>query len=83
MSKTDTIGNGKCSCIFPFEKHYLQLGIDKLIEIENKEIKHIQDGAETIRKSGITSPEDLIDIHENFKRDLETTKERLENTPEC
>lgn len=83
MAEKETIGNGKCSCVFPFEKHYLKLGIDKLIDIEDKEIKHIQEGAEVIRKSGITSPEALTEIHENLKRDLETTKRRLENTPPC
>lgn len=79
----ETIGNNKCQCIFPFDKHYLKLGLDKLIEDENKKIKKVQEGAEEIKKSGLAEPEALIDIHERFKGDVETVKKRLENTPEC
>lgn len=79
----ETIGNSGCKCVFPFEKHHMRLGLDKLIEEENKEIKKVQEGAEEIRKSGLAEPEALIDIHESFKRNVETVKKRLENTPEC
>lgn len=79
----DTIGNSGCKCVFPFEKHYLKLGLDKLIEVENEKIKKVKERAEEIKKTGIAEPEALIDIHERFKTDVETTKKRLENTPEC
>lgn len=79
----ETIGNGGCKCVFPFEKNYLKLGLEKLIEIENEKITKVQESAEEIRKTGIATPESLINIHEMFKRDVETTKKRLENTPDC
>jgi hypothetical protein len=61
----------------------LKLGLDKLIEGENEKIKKVREGAEDIKKSGMADPESLIDIHERFKRDVEATKKRLENTPDC
>lgn len=79
----ETIGNGGCQCIFPFEKHHMKLGLDKLIEEESDKIKKVREKVEEIKKSGLTEPKALIDIHERFKRDVETVKKRLENTPEC
>lgn len=78
-----TIGNSKCECIHSFEKHYLELGLEKLIENENDAIKRIQKDTEAITKSGLADPETLIDIHEHLKRDVEIAKERLGNTPIC
>lgn len=79
----ETIGNDGCKCVFPFEKHYLKLGLDKLIEEENKKIDEVRKRAEEIRKTGLAEPEALIDIHKRFKNDVETVKKRLEDTPDC
>lgn len=79
----ETIGNSGCQCVFSFEKHYMRMGIDRLIAEQNEKIKKVQEGEEQIRKSGIAEPEALIDIHERFKKDLENVKKRLENTPDC
>lgn len=78
-----TIGNSGCQCVFPYEKHYMKLGIDKLIEKENEQIKKVKETAEEIRKIGLIEPEALIGIHERFKMDVETVKKRLEKTPDC
>ena len=79
----ETIGNGGCQCVFPFEKHHMKMGLDKLKEEEKEKIKKVQEGAEEIKKSGIAEPEALIDIHKKFIRDVEVTRNRLENTPDC
>lgn len=79
----ETIGNARCQCIYPFDKHYLKLGIDELIKEQEEKIKKIQEGAEEIKKAGVAEPEALIDVHKRFKSDVETVKIRLENTPEC
>lgn len=51
-----TIGNGECQCIFSFEKNYLKLGLDRLIEEENEKIKKAKiEWAKHIKKSGIGS----------------------------
>lgn len=79
----ETIGNSKCQCIMPFERHYILKALEEVIEKENKEIKRVHEGAEKIRESGIAEPEALIEIHERVKRDVEIVKKRTENTPEC
>jgi len=84
----ETIGNSGCQCIFPFDKHYLKLGLDKLIEEEDEKIRKVQKKIEEIKKTGLTEPEALIyeledSTYKRFKRDVETVKKRLENTPDC
>lgn len=79
----EMIGNGGCWCVLPFEKHYMKIGLDKLIEEEKEKINKVQEGAEDIKKSGIAEPEVLIDIHKRFMRNVEIVRNRLENTLDC
>ncbi len=83
MGNNDTIVDKKRECILSFDKHHLTLGLDKLTQDADVKIKHIQDNKESIIRSGFTNLEVLISIHNDFKRDVDITRKRLENTPIC
>ncbi len=79
----ETIGNSRCQCIIPFNKRYLIKAIEEAIDRQEKEIKRTLERAEEIRKNELLTPEELISIRENTKRDLQMVWKRTNNTPEC
>ena len=76
---TKTIGKD-CKCIYPFDRHYIKLALDKLIEEKNKEIRNIRERA---KMKIIKDPEPFIRVFERSRRNTETVKKRLENIPIC
>ncbi len=79
----ETIGDSKCQCIMPFDKHQLLKALDEAIERQDKEINRVKISADEIRKNELLTPEKLIDIHERIKRDFQIVWKRTENTPTC
>ena len=79
---TETIGNSKCKCIMPSEKRQIIKALDEAIERQEGEIKKIQEGADYSKESLLT-PEEIIKIHESFKRDFQIVWKKVDNTPEC
>ena len=82
MSETKTIGDSRCQCIMPFEKHQIIKALDDAIERQEKEIKKIQQGANGAKDS-LLDPEQIINIHERFKRDFQVVWKRVDETPSC
>ena len=82
MPETKTIGDSRCQCIMPFEKHQIMKALDDAIERQEKEIKKIKEGAD-YAKDSLLEPKEIINIHENFKRDFQTVWKRVDNTPTC
>lgn len=82
MSETKTIGNSKCQCIMPFEKHQIIKALDDAIDRQEKEIKKIKQGAD-YAKDSLLKPEEIINTHERFKRDFQVVWKRVDDTPTC
>ena len=79
---SETIGNSKCQCIMPFEKRQIIKALDEAIERQEKEIKKIKQGADDTKDS-LLEPEQIINIHEHFKRDFQIVWKRVDETPSC
>lgn len=82
MSEIKTIGDSRCQCIMPFEKHQIIKALDDAIERQEKEIKKIKEGVD-YAKDSLLEPKEIINVHENFKRDFQIVWKRVDNTPTC
>jgi len=83
----EVIGKG-CTCIYPFEKHYVNLALEKLIKENKEELSKIEKEWEEgkykqLEKAGMADFERLTYPLKRFIWDMETVKERFAATPDC
>lgn len=83
----ESIGKG-CSCIYPFEKHYLELALDKVIQSQEEELQNYKRDVEAGRNDPATQRlasrmEGMFTMFESMISDYKTVRDRVKNMPDC
>ena len=80
----EKVGTG-CECIFRFEKHYIDLALEAIIESKKKELKSMLERAENVKRSALAAAilANAPGMYNILIRDLETVQKRFAGMPTC
>ena len=78
----ETVGKG-CQCIFPFEKHYVDMIINERIEKEKERLKETEKILAGMPPESRERYEGARDIYKFFIHDLEVVRDRFRAMPDC
>ena len=80
----EPVGRG-CECIYPFEKHYVDLALEQLILDNERTIagheKALQDPTLTERQATLLRAS--LDVYRYVNNDMKVVKQRFADTPVC
>jgi len=80
----EVVGKG-CQCIYPFEKHYVDLALQQIIQENERTIekteKALKDPALTERQAAFLRS--ALDVYRYVNNDMKAVRQRFADMPAC